>query len=152
MRISDSCGRAAGIVVSLALIACTSFFFSMLFTSTRRTVALFVLLQFCSLAVWGMAVFGVHVARGDDGPFNYFFPSAVGACHHCGSRNWVALFAFLVPSFRAASLSRASHEAEEATSGCAEVERLYQFSRNCWAKAMSIPLINAIPDYIVESF
>ena len=56
-------------------------------------------------------------------------------------RSWAA-------SFR----SRIRKEADEAHQRRREVERLYRFSRKLLGEGNVIQLMNAIPDYIVESF
>jgi len=65
----------------------------------------------------------------------------------------VALFAFLVTSMTGSRLSsRIRKEADEAHQRRREVERLYGFSRQLLGEGNVIQLMNAIPDYIVESF
>jgi two-component system sensor histidine kinase KdpD len=85
--------------------------------------------------------------------FNYFFLPPVGTLTIADPQNWVALFAFLVSSIMGSQLSaRIRTEADEAHHRRREVERLYQFSRKLLGEGNVIQLMNAIPDYIVESF
>jgi two-component system sensor histidine kinase KdpD len=85
--------------------------------------------------------------------FNYFFLPPVGTLTIADPQNWVALFAFLVSSIMGSQLSsRIRSEADEAHQRRREVERLYQFSRKLLAEGNVIQLMNAIPNYIVESF
>src|SRR2546430_15960646 len=85
--------------------------------------------------------------------FNYFFLPAVGTFTVADPQNWVALFAFLVTSITGSRLSsRIRKEADEAHQRRREVERLYGFSRHLLGEGNVIQLMNAIPDYIVESF
>src|SRR6267378_6268185 len=65
----------------------------------------------------------------------------------------VALFAFLITSITGSQLSsRIRKEADEAHRRRREVERLYRFSQQLLGEGNVIQLMNAIPDYIVESF
>jgi two-component system sensor histidine kinase KdpD len=85
--------------------------------------------------------------------FNYFFLPPVGTLTIADPQNWVALFAFLVTSIMGSQLSsRIRSEADEAHQRRREVERLYEFSRKLLGEGNVIQLMNAIPDYIVESF
>jgi len=85
--------------------------------------------------------------------FNYFFLPPVGSLTIADPQNWVALFAFLVSSIMGSQLSsRIRTKADEAHHRRREVERLYQFSRKLLGEGNVIQLMNAIPDYIVESF
>jgi two-component system sensor histidine kinase KdpD len=85
--------------------------------------------------------------------FNYFFLPPVGTLTIADPQNWVALFAFLVSSIMGSQLSsRIRTEADEAHHRRREVERLYQFSRKLLGEGNVIQLMNAIPNYIVESF
>ena len=146
-------GRTAGIVVSLAVIACISFFFKHALHVNQTTVALSFLLAILAVsAVWGMVV-SVFMSLAAMMAFNYFFLPPVGAFTIVDPQNWVALFAFLVTSITGSQLSsRIRSEAEEAHQRRREVERLYQFSRKLLGEGNVIQLMNAIPDYIVESF
>ena len=68
-------------------------------------------------------------------------------------QNWVALIAFLVTSIVGSQLSaRIRKEADEAHQRRREIERLYRFSQKLLAEGNVIQLMNAIPNYIVESF
>src|SRR5213078_302902 len=85
--------------------------------------------------------------------FNYFFLPPVGTFTVVDPQNWVALFAFLITSITGSQLSsRIRKEADEAHQRRREVERLYRFSRQLLGEGNVIQLMNAIPDYIVESF
>jgi two-component system, OmpR family, sensor histidine kinase KdpD len=85
--------------------------------------------------------------------FNYFFLPPIGTLTIADPQNWVALIAFLVSSIMGSQLSsRIRREADEAHQRRREVERLYQFSRKLLGEGNVIQLMNAIPNYIVESF
>jgi two-component system sensor histidine kinase KdpD len=146
-------GRTVGIGVSLAVIAGISFFYRHLLHVNQTTVALSFLLAILAVsAVWGMAV-SVFMSLAAVVAFNYFFLPPVGTLTIADPQNWVALFAFLVTSIMGSQLSsRIRSEADEAHQRRREVERLYQFSRKLLGEGNVIQLMNAIPNYIVESF
>ncbi len=146
-------GRIVGVGVSLAAIAGITLFYRHLLHVNQTTVALSFLLAILAVsAVWGMAV-SVFMSLAAVMAFNYFFLPPVGAFTIADPQNWVALFAFLVTSIMGSQLSsRIRSEADEAHQRRREVERLYQFSRKLLGEGNVIQLMNAIPDYIVESF
>src|ERR1700680_530517 len=146
-------GRVMGIAVSLAVVAGITFAYRHLLHVNQTTVALSFLLAILAVsAVWGMAV-SVFMSLAAVMAFNYFFLPPVGALTIADPQNWVALFAFLVTSIMGSQLSsRIRSEADEAHQRRREVERLYQFSRKLLGEGNVIQLMNAIPDYIVESF
>src|ERR1700688_2245629 len=146
-------GRTVGIGVALAVIAGISFFYRHLLHVNQTTVALSFLLAILAVsAVWGMAV-SVFMSVLAMLAFNYFFLPPVGTLTIADPQNWVALFAFLVTSITGSQLSsRIRKEADEAHRRRREVERLYRFSRKLLGEGNVIQLMNAIPDYIVESF
>jgi two-component system sensor histidine kinase KdpD len=146
-------GRIIGIAVSLAVVAGITLFYRHILHVNQTTVALSFLLAILAVsAVWGMAV-SVAMSLVAVVAFNYFFLPPVGALTIADPQNWVALFAFLVSSIMGSQLSsRIRTEADEAHHRRREVERLYQFSRKLLGEGNVIQLMNAIPDYIVESF
>src|SRR6266849_1652316 len=146
-------GRIIGITVSLAVVAGISSFYRHILHVNQTTVALSFLLAILAVsAVWGMAV-SVAMSLLAVVAFNYFFLPPVGTLTIADPQNWVALFAFLVTSIVGSQLSsRIRTEADEAHQRRREVERLYQFSRKLLGEGNVIQLMNAIPDYIVESF
>src|SRR6202795_2088506 len=146
-------GRIMGITVSLAAVAGITFAYRHLLHVNQTTVALSFLLAILAVsAVWGMAV-SVFMSLAAVVAFNYFFLPPVGALTIADPQNWVALFAFLVTSIMGSQLSsRIRKEADEAHQRRREVERLYRFSRKLLGEGNVIQLMNAIPDYLVESF
>ena len=119
----------------------------------QTTIALTFLLAILAVsAVWGMAVsvfMSVVAVLG----FNYFFLPPVGTLTIADPQNWVALFAFLVTSIVGSQLSaRIRKEADASHQRRREIERLYKFSQKLLAEGNVIQLMNAIPNYIVESF
>jgi two-component system, OmpR family, sensor histidine kinase KdpD len=146
-------GRVMGIAVSLAAVTAIAFAFRHMLHVNQTTVALSFLLAILAVsAVWGMAV-SVVMSLAAVVAFNYFFLPPVGTLTIADPQNWVALFAFLVSSIMGSQLSsRIRTEADEAHQRRREVERLYQFSRKLLGEGNVIQLMNAIPNYIVESF
>jgi two-component system, OmpR family, sensor histidine kinase KdpD len=146
-------GRVMGIAVSLAVVAGITFAYRHMLHVNQTTVALSFLLAILAVsAVWGMTV-SVVMSLAAVVAFNYFFLPPVGTLTIADPQNWVALFAFLVSSIMGSQLSsRIRKEADEAHHRRREVERLYQFSRKLLAEGNVIQLMNAIPNYIVESF
>ena len=139
--------------MSLVVVGAITLFYFRVLHVNQTTVALTLLLAILAIsAVWGMAVsaFASVVAML---AFNYFFLPPVGTFTIADPQNWVALFAFLVTSITGSRLSsRIRKEADEAHQRRREVERLYRFSRQLLGEGNVIQLMNAIPDYIVESF
>ena len=85
--------------------------------------------------------------------FNYVFLPPVGNFTIADPQNWVALGAFLFTSIVGSQLSaRIRKEADEAHGRRREIERLYKFSQKLLGEGNVIQLMNAIPNYIVESF
>src|SRR6266581_3436609 len=146
-------GRIAGLAVSLIVVAGIVVFYRHVLQVNQTTVALSFLLAILAVsAVWGMAV-SLFMSVLAMLSFNYFFLPPVGTFTIADPQNWVALFAFLVTSITGSQLSsRIRKEADEAHQRRREVDRLYRFSRQLLGEGNVIQLMNAIPDYIVESF
>src|SRR5580704_9677879 len=144
--------RIVGAVASLCIVAGIVFFYHRILHVNQTTVALsFVLAILAVSALWGMAVSAMMSVVAMVA-FNYFFLPPVGTLTIADPQNWVALFAFLVTSITGSQLSsRIRIEADEAHQRRREVERLYRFSRQLLGEGNVIQLMNAIPDYIVES-
>ncbi|MFI5091857.1 MAG: DUF4118 domain-containing protein [Candidatus Acidiferrum sp.] len=146
-------GRAFGFAVSLAIVAGITVFFRHERNVNQTTIALTFLLAILAVsAVWGMAV-SVFMSVTAVLAINYFFLPPVGTFTIADPQNWVALFAFLVTSIMGSQLSaRIRREAEDSHQRRREIERLYKFSQKLLAEGNVIQLMNAIPNYIVESF
>src|SRR5712671_5118399 len=146
-------GRIAGVAVSLAVVAGIIAFYRHVLHVNQTTVALSFLLAILAVsAVWGMAV-SVFMSVLAMLSFNYFFLPPVGTFTVTDPQNWVALLAFLLTSITGSQLSsRIRKEADEAHQRRREVERLYRFSRQLLSEGNVIQLMNAIPNYIVDSF
>lgn len=146
-------GRIAGAAASLVAVAVITLFYSRVLHVNQTTVALSFLLAILAVStVWGMVV-SAFMSLVATVAFNYFFLPPIGTLTIADPQNWVALFAFLVTSITGSQFStRIRKEALEAHQRRREVERLYRFSRQLLGEGNVIQLMNAIPDYIVESF
>lgn len=146
-------GRILGAVVSLVAVVVITLFYSRVLHVNQTTVALSFLLAILAVsAVWGMVV-SAFMSVVATVAFNYYFLPPIGTLTIADPQNWVALFAFLVTSITGSKFStRIRKEALEAHQRRREVERLYRFSRQLLGEGNVIQLMNAIPDYIVESF
>src|SRR3984893_11719344 len=146
-------GRIVGLMVSVAIVCVITLVYYRVLHVNHTTVALSFLLAILAVsAVWGMAV-SVFMSVLAMLALNYFFLPPIGMFTVADPQNWVALIAFLVTSIIGSQLSsRIRTEADEAHHRRREVERLYRFSRELLGEGNVIQLMNAIPDYIVESF
>jgi two-component system sensor histidine kinase KdpD len=146
-------GRVVGFAVSLILIALITVSYRHTWHVNQTTVALTFLLAILAVsAVWGMIV-SVFMSVVAVLVINYFFLPPVGTFTIADPQNWVALLAFLVTSIMGSQLSaRIRKEADTAHARRYELERLYTFSQKLLAEGNVIQLMNAIPNYIVESF
>src|SRR5258708_15090856 len=146
-------GRIAGVAASLVVLAVIIVIYRHVLRVNQTTVALSFLLAILAVsAVWGMAV-SLFMSVLAMLSFNYFFLPPVGTFTVSDPQNWVALLAFLLTSITGSQLSsRIRKEADEAHQRRREVERLYRFSRQLLGEGNVIQLMNAIPDYIVDSF
>jgi len=146
-------GRVTGSTLSLAIIAAITAFYRHILPVNQTTVALTFLLAILAVsAVWGMVV-SVFMSIAGMLTLNYYFLPPTGTFTISDPQNWVALAAFLVTSIVGSQLSaRIRREADEAHSRRREIERLYEFSQKLLGEGNVIQLMNAIPDYIVESF
>jgi two-component system sensor histidine kinase KdpD len=142
-----------GIAVALATVAGITFFFYRVLQVNQTTVALSFLLAILAVsAVWGTVV-SVVMSVVAMLAFNYFFLPPIGTLTIADPQNWVALFAFLFSSIMGSQLSaRIRKEADEAHHRRREIERLYRFSQKLLGEGNVIQLMNAIPNYIVDSF
>src|SRR3984957_2338294 len=146
-------GRVVGFIASVLLTVGVTYIYVRLFPVNHPPVALSFLLAILAVsAVWGMAV-SVFMSVLAMLSLNYFFLPPVHMFTIADPQNWVALFVFLLVSITGSQLSnRIRLEADEANQRRREVERLYRFSRKLLGEGNVIQLMNAIPNYIVESF
>jgi len=145
--------RTFGFALSIIVIAGIAFLYRHVLVVNQTTVALSLLLAILAVsAVWGMAV-SVFMSIVAMLVFNYEFLPPVGTFTIADPQNWVALGAFLVTSIMGSQLSaRIRREADQANGRRREIERLYKFSQKLLGEGNVIQLMNAIPNYIVESF
>src|SRR6266850_1851812 len=145
-------GRTLGFLLSLLTIAGIAFLYRKIIPANQTTVALSFLLAILAVsAVWGMAV-SVFMSVVATLTFNYLFLPPVGNFSIADPQNWVALAAFLFTSIVGGQLSaRIRKEADEAHSRRREIERLYKFSQKLLGEGNVIQLMNAIPNYVVET-
>src|SRR6202045_191566 len=146
-------GRTVGFALSTIIVAGIAFLYRHVLLVNQTTVALTLLLAILAVsAVWGMAV-SVFMSVVAMLVFNYAFLPPVGNLTIADPQNWVALGAFLVTSIVGSQLSaRIRKEADEAHSRRREMERLYKFSQKLLGEGNVIQLMNAIPNYVVETF
>lgn len=146
-------GRGIGLVVAAILLASITLAYSRVIQVNQTTVALSFLLAILAVsAVWGMVV-SVIMSVSAMLLFNYFFLPPIGTFTIADPQNWVALSAFLFTSIVGSQLSaRIRKEANAAHSRRREVERLYAFSQKLLGEGNVIQLMNAIPNFLVDSF
>ena len=140
-------------IAALAIVAAIVVFFRKVLPVNQTTVALTLLIAILAVSsFWGFAVSAVMSVAAMLA-FNYFFIPPVGTFTVADPQNWVALAAFLAASLLASQLSsRMPAEAKEAEARRQEVERLYTFSQQLLVSGNVINLLNALPNYIVETF
>ncbi|HXP22557.1 MAG TPA: ATP-binding protein [Candidatus Sulfotelmatobacter sp.] len=146
-------GRGIGFVVAAILLASITLVYSRVIHVNQTTVALSFLLAILAVsAVWGMVV-PVVMSVAAMLLFNYFFLPPIGTFTIADPQNWVALFAFLFTSIMGSQLSaRIRKEANAAHSRRRELERLYAFSQKLLGEGNVIQLMNAIPNFLVDTF
>src|SRR5882672_7004927 len=146
-------GRAVGFALSIIIVAGIAFLYRHVLLVNQTTVALTLLLAILAVsAVWGMVV-SVFMSVVAMLVFNYAFLPPIGNLTIADPQNWVALGSFLVTSIVGSQLSaRIRKEADEAHSRRREMERLYKFSQKLLGEGNVIQLMNAIPNYVVETF
>ncbi len=119
----------------------------------HTTVALMFLVSvLLTSAYWGLR-YAVVMAIAATAAFNFFFLPPVGTFTIADPQNWIALIAFLVTALVASNLAeRARREAEGAKQRRREVERLYGLSQRLLAAENVLELLNALPQYLQETF
>lgn len=146
-------GRGIGFVAAATLLASITLGYSRVIRVNQTTVALSFLLAILAVsAVWGMVV-SVVMSVAAMLLFNFFFLPPIGTFTIADPQNWVALFAFLFTSIMGSQLSaRIRKEANAAHGRRREVERLYAFSQKLLGEGNVIQLMNAIPNFLVDTF
>lgn len=119
----------------------------------ETTVAMtFLVVILLVAANWGLR-HAIYLSFLSSAAFNFFFLPPVLTFTIRDSRNWVALFAFLVTGIVASQLAeRARTEARTSRRRQREAERLYEFSQQMLVSANVIDLLNALPQMIAATF
>jgi len=119
----------------------------------ETTIALTLLIGVLLVAAnWGLR-HAIYLSILSALAFNFFFLPPVLTFTVGDSRNWVALFAFLVTSIVASQLAeRARREAKISRRRQREAERLYEFSQQMLVAGNVIDLLNALPQMIAVTF
>jgi two-component system sensor histidine kinase KdpD len=119
----------------------------------ETTVALTFLVGILLVAAkWGLR-HAVYLSILSAAAFNFFFLPPVLTFTIGDSRNWVALFAFLVTGIVASQLAeRAREEATLSQRRQREAELLYEFSQQMLVTGSVIDLLNALPQMIATTF
>ncbi len=137
----------------LALVFAVVYVYTHLIHVNPTTVALTFLLSVLVISArWGLlsSLFQAVVATA---AFNYYFLPPVGSFNIADTQNWVALFAFLATAIIASELSeRARKQTDEAVRRRQDLERLYRFSQQLLIADNILQLLNAIPQYVIDSF
>lgn len=138
---------------AVTIVAVIVVFYTRVVKLNATTVALSLLLAVLVVAAsWGRTV-TVFMAAIAALAFNFFFLPPVGTLTIADPQNWVALIAFLFTAAIASNLSeRVRREALEADERRREVERLYGFSQQLLVSENVVELLNAIPQYLVNTF
>jgi two-component system sensor histidine kinase KdpD len=119
----------------------------------ETTIALTLLIGVLLVAAnWGLR-HAIYLSILSALAFNFFFLPPVLTFTVGDSRNWVALFAFLVTSIVASQLAeRARREAKISRRRQREAERLYEFSQQMLVTGNVIDLLNVLPQMIAVTF
>ena len=142
--------RAASL--SAMVVAIVTFYRRYLHVNPTTVALTFLLCVLVVSASWGL-IYAVVTAIVATAAFNYFFLPPIGTFTIADTQNWVALFVFLITAIIASQLSeRARREASNATRRRRELERLYSLSQQLLVSDNVLALLNALPQYIVDSF
>ncbi len=103
-------------------------------------------------ANWGLR-HSIYLSLLSAAAFNFFFLPPVLTFTIGDSRNWIALFAFLITGIVASQLAeRARREAKISRRRQREAERLYEFSQQMLVTGNVIDLLNVLPQMIAATF
>lgn len=137
------------VVAAVAVITAVGY---KLHLNSATTALMFIFGVLLASAYWGLR-YAVTLALGGAASFDFFFLPPVGTFIITDSRNWVALFTFLITALVATKLGdQARREAESAKQRRREVERLYALSQRLLASENVLELLNALPRYVQETF
>ncbi len=140
-------------VAGAVVVACITFIDYRLLHVNLTTVALSFLLVVLFVATnWGLR-FAVFVSVLSTLAFNYYFLPPIRTLTIADTRNWVALFAFLITAVIASNLAESARkEAEKANQRRHEVERLYGFSQQLLVTENPTELLTRIPGDMTLTF
>lgn len=121
--------------------------------ANEMTVALtFLMVILLVAANWGLR-HAIYLSILSSAALNFFFLPPIRAFTIGDSRNWVALFAFLLTGIVASQLAeRARREAKTSRGRQREAERLYEFSQQMLVTGNVIDLLNMLPQMIAATF
>lgn len=121
--------------------------------ANEMTVALtFLMVILLTAARWGLR-HAVYLSILSSAALNFFFLPPVMAFTIGDSRNWIALFAFLLTGIVASQLAeRARSEAKRSRRRQQEAERLYEFSQQMLVMGNVIDLLTRLPQIIAATF
>ena len=120
--------RVIGTLLIVAGISC--FYFFIFNQANSTTIAMTFLLATLGVATWWGLLEAIVASVAGMLCFNFFFLPPIFTFYLADTRNWVALFAFLVTAVVASHLSTSARQrALEATRRQEEMERLYELSR-----------------------
>ena len=121
--------------------------------ANEMTVAFtFLMVILLAAANWGLR-HAVFLSIVSSVALNFFFLPPVLAFTIRDSRNWVALFAFLLTGIVASQLAeRVRREAKISRSRQQEAERLYEFSQEMLVTGNVIDLLKMLPQMIASTF
>uniref|UniRef100_E6QKX8 histidine kinase n=1 Tax=mine drainage metagenome TaxID=410659 RepID=E6QKX8_9ZZZZ len=139
--------------VGAAVIACITLLDYRFLHANHTTVALsFLLVVLFTAASWGLRP-AVFVSLLSTLMFNYFFLPPILTLTIADTRNWVALFAFLVTAVIASHLAEsARRQATNAHQRRIEVERLYAVSQQLLVTENPTELLTRIPGEVALVF
>lgn len=145
--------RALRYSISTAVIAAIVAVYFRWVHANEMTVALtFLMVILLVAANWGLR-HAVYLSILSSAVLNFFFLPPIGAFTIGDSRNWVALFAFLLTGIVASQLAeRARREAKISRFRQLEAERLYEFSQQMLVTGNVIDLLNMLPQMIAATF
>ncbi len=143
----------AAYATGTVIVGCSTFIDYRLLHVNITTVALsFLLIVLFVAANWGLRP-AVFVSVLSALAFNYYFLPPILTLTITDTRNWVALFSFLVTAVIASNLAeRARKEAEKANQRRHEVERLYEFSQQLLLTENPTELLTRIPGDMTLTF
>lgn len=139
--------------IGTLVVACMTFIDYRLLHVNLTTVALSFLLVVLFVATnWGLRP-AVFVSVVSALTYNYYFLPPILTFTVADTRNWVALFSFLITAVIASNLAESARkEAAKANQRRHEVERLYEFSQQLLLTENPTELLTRIPGDLAHTF